>query len=60
MLLLHLSGKSVLIGLVLLLGVLGVLALVWWLATPAIAITAGIGLVVAIRGLFALLNPSSE
>lgn len=60
MLLLHLSGKSVLIGLVLLLGVLGVLALVWWLASPGIAITTGLGLVLAIRGLFALLNPSSE
>ncbi len=60
MLLLHLSGKSILIGLALLLGVLGVLALVWWLATPTIAITAGIGIVLAIRGLFALLNPSSE
>ena len=60
MLLLHLSGKSILIGLALLLGVLGVLALVWWLASPAIAVTTGVGLVLAIRGLFALLSPSSE
>ncbi|MGI8310563.1 hypothetical protein [Saccharopolyspora hattusasensis] len=56
----HLTGRSVLTGLMLLAVVLGVLALVWLLVTPAWAIGIGAGLVLLIRGLVWLFKPHSE
>lgn len=55
-----LTGKGLLISLGILLGVLAVLALVWWLVSPGIAVGIGVGLVGLVRGLFALLGPSSD
>jgi hypothetical protein len=56
----QLTGRSVLIGLGIMTGVLGLLALVWWLVSPGYAIGIGVGLVLLVKGLFALLKPASE
>lgn len=53
----HLTGKGVLISLLVLLMVLAVLGVVW-LINPAWAIALGLVLLVLVRGLFALLKPS--
>ena len=58
MLQIQLTGKGILGGLGLLLGVLAALALVWWLVSPGYAIAGGIGLILLVKGLFALLKPS--
>ena len=55
-----LTGKGLLSSLLVLLGVLGALALVWWLVSPGIAVGIGVGLVLLVKGLFALLSPSSD
>lgn len=55
-----LTGKGLLASLLVLLGVLGALALVWWLVSPGIAVGIGVGLVLLVKGLFALLSPSSD
>lgn len=53
----HLTGKGVLISLLVLLMVLAVLGVVW-LINPAWSIALGIVLLVLVRGLVALLKPS--
>ncbi|CAM3167444.1 hypothetical protein SAXI111661_21060 [Saccharomonospora xinjiangensis] len=53
----HLTGKGVLISLLVLLMVLAVLGVVW-LISPPWAIAIGLVLFVLIKGLFALLKPS--
>ena len=55
-----LTGKGLLSSLLVLLGILGALALVWWLVSPGIAVGIGVGLVLLVKGLFALLSPSSD
>lgn len=53
----HLTGKGVLISLLVLLMVLAVLGVVW-LISPPWAIAIGLVLFVLVKGLFALLKPS--
>ncbi|MEY8040557.1 MULTISPECIES: hypothetical protein [Saccharopolyspora] len=53
-----LTGKGLLTALGLLALALGVLALVWWLAGPGYALLGGLGLVLLVKGLFALLKPA--
>ncbi|EID55126.1 hypothetical protein [Saccharomonospora xinjiangensis] len=53
----HLTGKGVLISLLVLLMVLAVLGVVW-LISPPWAIAIGLVLLVLVKGLFALLKPS--
>ncbi len=53
----HLTGKGVLISLLVLLMVLAVLGVVW-LINPAWSIAIGLVLLVQVKGLFALLKPS--
>ena len=55
----ELSGKGVLISLVLLAAVIAALALVWLLVSPAVSIGIGIGLILLIRGLIALFKPAA-
>lgn len=52
------TGKGVLTFLLVLAVVIGLLALVWLLVGPGQAIGIGVGLVLVIRGLFALFKPS--
>ncbi|MEV6226944.1 hypothetical protein AB0L88_03500 [Saccharopolyspora shandongensis] len=56
----QLTGKGVVTLLVTVALVLGVLALVWLLVTPAWAIGIGAGLVLLVRGVFWLFKPHSE
>lgn len=53
----HLTGKGVLISLLILLAVLTILAVIW-LINPAWSIAIGLVLLVLVKGLFALLKPS--
>ncbi|MDI2031114.1 hypothetical protein QFW96_20955 [Saccharopolyspora sp. TS4A08] len=54
----ELSGKGVLISIGVLAFVLAVLALVWLVLNPAVAIGIGIGLVLLVRGLIVLFSPA--
>ncbi|SFS94551.1 hypothetical protein [Saccharopolyspora flava] len=54
----ELSGKGVLMSLGVLAFVLGVLALVWLVFSPAVAIGIGVGLVLLVRGLIKLFSPA--
>ncbi|MEU6267954.1 hypothetical protein [Saccharopolyspora shandongensis] len=56
----ELTGKGVVTLLLTVALVLGVLALVWLLASPAWAIGIGAGLVLLVRGVFWLFKPHSE
>lgn len=56
----ELSGKGVLISLGVLAFVLAVLALVWLVLSPAVAIGIGIGLILLVRGLIALFSPAKQ
>ncbi|MEB3369534.1 hypothetical protein [Saccharopolyspora mangrovi] len=56
----ELTGKGVLISLGLLAFVLAVLALVWLVFSPAVAIGIGIGLVLLVKGLIALFSPAKQ
>ncbi len=56
----ELSGKGVLISLGVLAFVLAVLALVWLVFSPAVAIGIGIGLILLVRGLIALFSPAKQ
>lgn len=54
----ELSGKGVLMSLGILAFVLAVLALVWLVFSPAVAIGIGVGLVLLVRGLIKLFSPA--
>ncbi|TDD10610.1 hypothetical protein E1202_01770 [Saccharopolyspora karakumensis] len=54
----ELSGKGVLMSLGVLAFVLAVLALVWLVFSPAVAIGIGVGLVLLVRGLIKLFSPA--
>lgn len=54
----ELSGKGVLMSLGVLAFVLAVLALVWLVLSPAVAIGIGVGLVLLVRGLIKLFSPA--
>ncbi len=56
----ELTGKAIKTVLVLMAFISAILALVWLLISPAYAIAGGIGVVLAIKGLYALFTPSSE
>jgi hypothetical protein len=56
----ELTGKAIKTVLGLLAIVAVILALVWLLVSPAYAIAGGIGVIVVVRGLYALFTPSSE
>lgn len=56
----ELSGKGVLASLGVLALVLAVLALVWLVLSPAVAIGIGIGLILLVRGLIALFSPAKQ
>ena len=54
----ELTGKGFLTGLGILISALFALWLVWLIAGPGYAIAGGIGLLLLVRGLLALLTPS--
>lgn len=56
----ELTGKAIKTVLVLMTIISAILALVWFLVSPAYAIAGGIGVILAIKGLYALFTPSSD
>ncbi|TDD10594.1 hypothetical protein E1181_00785 [Saccharopolyspora terrae] len=56
----ELTGKAIKTVLVLLTFTSAILALVWLLVSPAYAIAGGIGVILVVRGLYALFTPSTE
>ncbi|GAA0509314.1 hypothetical protein [Saccharopolyspora thermophila] len=60
MLHIQLTGKGLLTSLLILVATTAALALVWLLVNPGWAIGIGLGLILCIRGLFALFKPHSE
>ncbi|MEB3370222.1 hypothetical protein [Saccharopolyspora mangrovi] len=56
----ELTGKAIKTVLVLMAFISAILALVWLLVSPSYAIAGGIGVVLAIKGLYALFTPSSD
>ncbi|MFC7342109.1 hypothetical protein [Saccharopolyspora griseoalba] len=56
----ELTGKAIKTVLLLLAIATAILALVWLVISPAYAIAGGIGVVLVVRGLYALFTPSTE
>ncbi|GAA2349663.1 hypothetical protein GCM10009854_29160 [Saccharopolyspora halophila] len=56
----ELTGKAIKTVLLLLAIATAILTLVWLLISPAYAIAGGIGVVLLVRGLYALFTPSTE
>ena len=56
----ELTGTAIKTVLVLLAFAAAILTLVWLLVSPAYAIAGGIGVVLLVRGLYALFTPSTE
>lgn len=56
----ELTGRAIKTVLVLLAFATAILTLVWLLVSPAYAIAGGIGVVLLVRGLYALFTPSTE
>lgn len=56
----ELTGKAIKTVLVLMAFISAILALVWLLVSPAYAIAGGVGVVLVVKGLYALFTPSSE
>ena len=56
----ELTGKAIKTVLVLLTFISAILALVWLLVSPAYAIAGAIGVILIVRGLYALFTPSTD